>query len=86
MRKVGMEMCAEYGKLANTIMSARQDGVAMRKLMETIAGDEDAKTTRRMIVMAYEAPGYSTERHQQREIVDFENTIYAECLRANNLP
>jgi hypothetical protein len=76
--------CKAWHGLAETIMGARQEGVALPKMMETAnsgvpAVDEAAK---KLLLMAYEQPHYSTPENQKRAIEDFANQVSLECYKA----
>lgn len=86
LRAKNMELCDNWGALARTTMDARQAGVPMRKLIDGMNPGDQSETMTRMIVLAYDSPRYHTDEHQQREITEFENKVYAACLRENNLP
>jgi len=70
--------CEELHELATSVMTARQNGAAMPELMR-IAGDNPL--VRAIVQDAYNAPRYSTNSVQQREIADFANTVYAQCIK-----
>lgn len=77
------ELCSSYSDLSEKIMTNRQSGVAMSKMMSTVDGQKDAmsKVIEEIIIEAYEKPRYSTERMQKRTIEDFRNSIYLTCAK-----
>lgn len=82
LRQSALDVCASFGKLARTIMEARQFGAPMREVMATIIEGEESRVTEQIIIRAYDVPRYTTTQYQEREIVDFENLVYADCLKA----
>ena len=76
-------LCSSVSTTAKEIMKARQNGVAMSKLIE-IFKKEDAAIFRRLTISAYESPRYSTEAMQEKSIQDFENEAFLDCYKAMN--
>lgn len=81
------QLCTIMGDTAEAIMRHRQSGAAMSVLMNALAGadtvDEGSRDAgRRMVIMAYEQPRYSTDRNQRRAIADFRNDVEVACFRA----
>jgi hypothetical protein len=77
------EFCYTVGEFAKEAANARQRGVSMRVLMDTISKTDDAKVHKllRLIIMAaYERPRYSSQQFIQGEITDFENEMYLMCV------
>ena len=79
------EGCTGLSSLANTIMTARQTGVSMSKLMNAdfVKGsDEEVREVYEfMIITAYEQTRWNSERGQQRAIRDFENDLHLGCVQ-----
>ena len=71
--------CQQIAELAKSIMTARQKGVSMSKVME-IAGDN--KLFKEMMVDAYETGRYIVESNQRRETADFRDKWYLACYKA----
>lgn len=74
--------CKAVGETARLIMQGRQANVSMSDLMGAI--DENgpewlAKTTRAMIILAYQQPAFSTEKHKSRAIAEFGNEAELAC-------
>lgn len=82
-KKPSDELCASVSTTAAEIMKARQNGVAMSKLIEIFKKD-DAAIFRRLTISAYESPRYSTESMQEKSIQDFENKAFLDCYKATN--
>ena len=73
--------CEQYFTLAESIMGARQKGVAMPEMIK-IAGD--SALFRALVVTAYEKGRYSTEKYQTRAVSDFANEVYMMCLKRDS--
>ena len=76
-------LCSSVSTTAAEIMKARQNGVAMSKLIDLFKKD-DAAIFRRLTISAYESPRYSTESMQEKSIQDFENKAFLDCYKAMN--
>ena len=79
-------ICPTTGKLAQTVMKNRQNGVPMSTHVANILPKEEAA---RAIVMgiitaAYEVPRFSTPANQRRAVEDFRNEMEVACFRALN--
>jgi hypothetical protein len=77
--------CKAFEHLARSIMTARQNGEDISKLIG-VADDPtraDAKDlTTKLIFSAYKQPRYQTEDMQQKAIDDFSNDTYLGCVEA----
>jgi len=71
------EQCRRYEEFAETLMQGRQAGVPM----STALGTTDNELLNHLVVSAYEKPRYGTENMQQREVEDFRNEVYLECIK-----
>ena len=77
--------CAKLGELAGSVMSARQAGVPMSKIMAIARQDESiSKLLTAIVIAAYEAPQFSVEENRQRRVASFKNEIMLECYKAAN--
>lgn len=70
--------CETISILAETIMSARQQGVAMSDIINL---GKDDKLLKILTIEAYEKPRYSTQKNQDQTTQDFKNDVYLECLK-----
>lgn len=70
--------CEQYFTLGESIMRARQTGVAMPEMMKIAEGNA---LFRALIITAYEKGLYSTKEYQKREINEFANDVYMACLK-----
>lgn len=77
--------CEQVGELANSIMTKRQGGVPIAQAMSTIVHDDLEKPIAELftliILEAYGQMGYSTEKMQQRSIVEFTNRMTVACYK-----
>ena len=72
-------LCGMVAMLAETSMRARQEGVALGTILETV---ETLPIGREIVLMAYERPRYNTPSVQRAEIADFRDQWHVECLRS----
>ena len=80
--KETVEKCTTISKLAEAVMTKRQEGIAMSDLMKaandgTAGGDFVTK----MITAAYQVNRYNTQQVQQREIADFRDQYFLACIQ-----
>ncbi len=71
------EQCLTDSEMAYTIMSARQNGVPMAKVLMIVESDP---VYRQYVMMAYDTPLYSSEEFKERTKREFENSAYRLCL------
>ena len=78
------EKCSMMATLAESVMSARQTGVELQTLMETMteAGGAMGKIGQELLILAYDQPRYTTEKIQRRTIDEFRDDAYLECAKA----
>ncbi|MGE6916724.1 hypothetical protein [Achromobacter kerstersii] len=69
--------------VASSVMEARQAGVRMSRLMEKAAeiGGYWGELMPVFIEEAYRQPVFSSDEEQTAATADFEDKIYASCLR-----
>lgn len=72
--------CKSISKLAESIMSARQNGVPMSDAME-ISSDT---LVRALVEDAYKKPALNTPEYQQKYIRDFADSAYSICWKTMN--
>lgn len=73
------DKCQDAGDLAESVMTARQNGTPISRLMEIANGQE---VIVKMVLMAYGKPRYSTDEFQSRAIEDFRNLWEIGCYQA----
>ena len=71
------DVCATYHELATMVMSARQKGVSLVKMMG-IAGDEMTKS---LVMSAYDKPQYSGEEYRTKAVEEFANERALMCYK-----
>lgn len=74
-----LKKCTLVSELAETIMTARQNGVAMARMLEIADGNT---LTEGLVMEAYDHPSYSTESVQQRTIRNFADRQMNACMKA----
>jgi len=81
-----MEICTIKSTIAREVMKSRQIPVPIKIVFKTIS-DLDRRYPKlgfgSMILAAYERPAFQTEKHQQRAVIEFENTTFVECMKFN---
>jgi len=70
--------CTDLSKTAGKIMSMRQRGFPMSKLMEV--SQKHGNLYVHIVKTAYATPRRYADENIQIEIEDFENEIFSECL------
>lgn len=78
------EACAQMASTAESIMRARQNGIAMQKVLEVASGSKSAAVKdgfRTIIMMAYDQPRFSTQENKQRAIDDFRDEMQLYCMK-----
>jgi hypothetical protein len=76
--------CLLIGQLAKGIMTARQSGTPMSKVINLLGGEASTinDLARQLIIDAYEQPRFSGDKYQQRAITEFENEAMVMCYKA----
>lgn len=74
--------CEMLGDLGRSTMLARQNGVPMQELMKVGSPDPLDQFVNSVTVRAYEQPMALSAKYKSRAIVEFQNTIYMECIKA----
>lgn len=77
-----IEKCAGISKLAEAVMTKRQDGVAMSDLMKAASdGAEPDQLLVRMVTAAYEQTRFQTPENKRRKVEDFRDQFYLGCIK-----
>jgi len=71
------DLCRGFGNLAAKIMEARQSGVPMADAMDI----SETKSTKQMVIQAYEYPRLSSKEYVQRSIENFRDEFYLDCIK-----
>lgn len=74
-----ISFCTDLSKTAGKIMSMRQRGFPMSKLMEV--SQKHGNLYVHIVKTAYATPRRYADENIQIEIEDFENDIFSECLK-----
>ena len=74
------DICASYSLLAGVIMTKRQEGVDMARMITALNGGDSYDTSVTIIKAAYALPRFSTADYQQNAIIDFKNDVMSECM------
>lgn len=76
-------ICESFGKLAETIMKARQSDMPLNKMMSAIPKMNESiqPIARTMILEAYDGPKYSSSEYQQRAMASFRNDAELACYK-----
>ena len=74
-----ISFCTDISKTAGKIMSMRQRGFPMAKLMEF--AQKHGNLYVHIVKTAYATPRRYADENIQIEIEDFENEIFSECLK-----
>ena len=83
--------CAQLSQLAESVMTMRQVGVPIQKVMEKyneikIESNADlaaVNIAKRLVITAYSTPKFSTPSMQQEAITEFGSGVYIGCLKAS---
>lgn len=73
------EMCATFATYAEVVMKARQGGVSLGEVLDTIDGEP---VLRGLVMLAYDQPRFSTAEYQQEAIDVFRDEVHLGCLQA----
>lgn len=78
--------CKTMSEIANAVMAARQAGVRMSAAMESASRADDywSAISSTLIEEAYKEPIRADETAKAAVAGEFEDTIYASCLRTRN--
>ena len=80
------EFCATWGTLASAIMTVRQRGVPMSKVMEmeTTRFERDGVDFKisNVVILAYEQPQWASEKLRAEAVSEFRNEMELLCYKA----
>ena len=81
------EACNMLSSYATTVMEGRQAGVPIASMVQTIDNTPMKKLEKSIfksiVIDAYSRPRFSTNEYIAREITEFTNSIYLQCLKVN---
>ena len=72
-----MSFCEEFEDLSRTIMDNRQSGIPMSTQYNLV----DSDLIRKVVVLAYKVPEYSSEEYQQDAVNKFANAAFMQCIK-----
>jgi len=75
------EHCNSWHKLATAFMTAHMNEVPITKMIEALEGYDEYKF---LVIRAYDHHRLFSESAKRRQIIDFGNEIYIECIQANS--
>lgn len=71
--------CEKLENLSRAIMRNRQAGIPLKRSIEII---KDSPYLKKITIMAYKDPMYSTENFKQKTINRFADDVYLACLES----
>lgn len=78
--------CKSVGTFARKIMEGRQQNMPMSFYMDVIESGNGNKASkayaRKVIILAYEQPGFSVEENQRKSVESFGNEAELACYKA----
>lgn len=75
------DTCSDINALAESIMSSRQAGVDMAKMMTVAKNSGIEKLARILIIAAYEQPQFNGEDYRRKSVAEFKNKVYLQCVK-----
>ena len=78
-------VCQVIGELGETIMTMRQSGAPMSKMMAVLPqiDAQIREVTEIAVRMAYDEPLYSSESYQRRAVVQFRDKVEVLCFKSD---
>lgn len=76
------DICVSIAGMAETVMTKRQEGVDIIKMME-VAGTVDGlkEIAELLVIEAYKKPIFSTAAYKQESVSEFKTMVYLSCKR-----
>lgn len=74
-----VEVCSEFADSAKMIMELRQQGVDLSEVMKRKA-IKDFELGRKIVLLAWGQPLYSTEEYKVRAVMQFKNEVFRQCM------
>lgn len=71
--------CDAVHEIASNVMSARQNGVSVRRAMELMGGTQIGTD---IVLDAYKETRWNSESSKERAVTEFANDYYLECVEA----
>ena len=73
--------CNDISELARTIMTKRQNGVTMRKMMNVEFNEQVRELVHGLIIAAYDVAKFNSSEYKNKYINRFENEVYSMCIK-----
>jgi 3-oxoacyl-ACP reductase-like protein len=80
------ETCKSYSEMARAIMKNRQEGAPMQDIIAIVTDGKNPGAEQfgeQLVIAAYELPRMSAEKNKQREVDDFANAVYLDCIKGS---
>jgi hypothetical protein len=75
------EFCTSYAGAAEAIMTARQAGASMERMLAVSDNHPDVRNvTRELTINAFKVPRFSTDKFRADAVQDFRNAAHLHCL------
>jgi hypothetical protein len=74
------DFCLQMHNVGKTIMDARQKGVSLPTMMQTMSGNLK-ELLKPIVVEAYSHPVYTTPSIKKETVDEFANKLHLECLK-----
>lgn len=81
---LAQQRCDSLARFANSIMKARQSNVPIRELLDIANTSQDYRLLQAVVIEAYDYPVYTFYDNRIQVIKDFEQRVYARCIRVFN--
>ncbi|MGP5535311.1 hypothetical protein ACTXMF_12090 [Psychrobacter celer] len=89
-KKLDNSMCDSVIPVAEKVMRARQDGIAISNALDFANGIKDgtpateavSRITKQMVIEAYSMPSFSTDSYKDDAVREFGAKQYLACMRA----
>ena len=74
--EVEMSFCEQFEDLSRSIMDNRQNGIPMSTQYNLV----DNELIRKVVVLAYKVPEYSSPEYQEDAVNKFGNAAFMQCI------
>lgn len=80
--KIEPNSCEQWYEVGHGIMSLRQSGMPITKIMNRIGESPEGKNPiAEMVKLAYKSPVFETEEAKEKAAVEFGNQMYLICSK-----
>lgn len=79
------ENCSRAAKVAESLMRARQRGVALQDALDALKSSYPKSAhgyVEKLVIMAYDVPLYASPDYQTRAVGEFRDKAHLQCLKA----